>query len=74
MNVVLNANNTFNNRNGQPRGAMRQNQYGGHLGGPILRNRHFFFFDYEGLNNIEGTEQRLTNVNSAPNLSTRSIR
>lgn len=32
----------------QPKAANKQNQFGGNLGGPILRNRMFFFADYEG--------------------------
>lgn len=30
------------------KGEFRQNQFGGALGGPIVRNRTFFFMDYEG--------------------------
>lgn len=32
----------------QPKATNKQNQFGGNLGGPILRNRMFFFADYEG--------------------------
>ncbi len=32
----------------QPKATNNQNQFGGNLGGPILRNRMFFFGDYEG--------------------------
>ncbi|HUQ86334.1 MAG TPA: carboxypeptidase regulatory-like domain-containing protein [Vicinamibacterales bacterium] len=32
----------------QPKATNSQNQFGGNLGGPILRNRMFFFGDYEG--------------------------
>src|SRR5262249_19001557 len=42
------ANNWFNNLNGIPRDALIQNQFGGRLGGPIVRNRSFFHFSYEG--------------------------
>ena len=47
-NTVLNANNWFNNMNGIPRDALILNQFGGRLGGPIVRNRSFFHFSYEG--------------------------
>jgi hypothetical protein len=32
-----------------PNPAFRQNQYGGSIGGPIKKDKTFFFFDYEGL-------------------------
>jgi hypothetical protein len=40
--------NYFANRAGQPKSTNKQNQFGGNLGGPIVRNRVFFFGDYEG--------------------------
>ena len=33
---------------GSPKAPFRQNQFGGTLGGPILRNKTFFFMDYQG--------------------------
>ncbi len=35
--------------------ALKQNQYGGAFGGPIEKNRAFFFGYYEGFNNRQGT-------------------
>jgi hypothetical protein len=43
----LNSNYWFNIRNGQPRAAVRLNQYGARQGGPIVRNRAFFFGHFE---------------------------
>jgi hypothetical protein len=36
---------------------LRQNQFGGSLGGPIIKNKTFFFADYEGLRNVTGNPQ-----------------
>lgn len=61
-NDVLDANSTFSTGAGLPRGKLRQNQYGGSLGGPILSNKHFFFGNFEQLRIIEGVETRLVSV------------
>ena len=47
-NKDLNANNFFNNSTGQPTPAFTQNQAGANVGGPILRDKTFFFFSWEG--------------------------
>ncbi|HEY8184999.1 MAG TPA: carboxypeptidase regulatory-like domain-containing protein [Pyrinomonadaceae bacterium] len=46
-NNVFDARNLFNPKP-DPQTAFRNNQFGGSLGGPIARNRTFFFFAYEG--------------------------
>jgi hypothetical protein len=48
-NDVLDARDWFVNYNGLPKPAERQNDFGGVLGGPIVKNKTFFFFSYEGL-------------------------
>ena len=48
-NNKLNANTFFNNLNGIARPAFRRNEFGGTIGGPIIRNRTFFFGDYQGI-------------------------
>ena len=48
-NDVLSANDFFSNQSGKPRPMLRYNQFGGTIGGPIIKNRTFFFFAYEGL-------------------------
>lgn len=46
---VLNANNFFNNQTGGKRPFDNVNQWAGAIGGPIKRDKSFFFFNYEGL-------------------------
>ncbi|HYL15113.1 MAG TPA: TonB-dependent receptor [Terriglobales bacterium] len=48
-NDVFNANDWFANNDHLPKAKERQNDFGGVLGGPILKDRTFFFFSYEGL-------------------------
>jgi len=47
-NDKMDANNYGNNFRGIPIAKYRQNQFGGALGGPIWKNKTFFFGDYEG--------------------------
>lgn len=46
-NRVLNANDFFSNRNGRARPSWIQNQYGLTIGGPVVRNKAFFFGGFE---------------------------
>jgi hypothetical protein len=54
-NTVTTANDYFNNLNGVARPKLIRNQFGGSIGGPILKDRLFFFFTYEGLRTAQGT-------------------
>ncbi len=53
-NDALNANDFFRNRAGQPRAVLRQNQFGGTIGGPIKRDKLLFFGSYQGTRQING--------------------
>jgi hypothetical protein len=52
--IVLNANDFFRNLADQPRPDLKQNQFGGVIGGPILHNRLYCFASYEGIRQING--------------------
>lgn len=48
-NTVLDARDWFVNANNLPKPQEQQNDFGGVAGGPIRRDKTFFFFSYEGL-------------------------
>jgi hypothetical protein len=65
-NDVLDARNYFNQAPA-PQDAFRQNQFGGTLGGPIVKGRMFFFVNYEGVRSLKGK----TSIGFVPNDNTR---
>ena len=48
-NDILDANDWFADNKGLEKPALRQNDFGGVLGGPIIKDKLFFFGSYEGL-------------------------
>lgn len=61
QNDQLNANRWENNKSNVARGPFHQNQFGGTLGGPIVKNRTFIFGDYQGtrIASVGGAVQNL---------------
>jgi hypothetical protein len=53
-NEDLNANDYFRNLNQQPRGVFKQNQFGGSLGGHIVKDKLFYFGSYQGTRQRNG--------------------
>jgi len=48
INPIFNADGLLNNAYGSPKSTYRENNFGGNVGGPIRKNKTFFFFNYEG--------------------------
>src|ERR1700684_4107836 len=63
-NSALDARNFFDGASVPP---FKRNQFGGSLGGPIKRQRTFFFFDYEGIRQGLG----VTTANTVPSPAAR---
>jgi len=53
-NDIFNANDFFLNRQGVKRPPLKQNQFGGTIGGPIIKRRLFYFGSYQGTRQING--------------------
>jgi hypothetical protein len=53
-NDIFNANDFFLNAADEPRGVLKQNQFGGTVGGPIKKNKLFAFFSYQGTRQLNG--------------------
>jgi hypothetical protein len=66
-NESLDANDWFANQQGLPKPKERQNDFGGVLGGPLVKDRTFFFVSYEGLR----LSLPRTGVGTVPALSAR---
>jgi hypothetical protein len=62
-NTSLDARNFFS----PERGFFRQNQFGGTIGGPVKKNKLFFFTDYQGTRTAQGIDSGLISVPSAAN-------
>ncbi len=53
-NNAMDARNFFNAAGTQPQSALKRNQFGGDVGGPVWRGKTFFFASYEGLRHHQG--------------------
>ncbi len=64
-NSALDARNFFD---GPQIPSFKRNQFGGSIGGPIIKERTFFFFDYEGIRQSKG----ITALTTVPSLDARN--
>ncbi|MGA8273050.1 MAG: hypothetical protein WB919_15920, partial [Candidatus Sulfotelmatobacter sp.] len=67
-NDKLDAADYFEDADGIAKGELRQNQFGVAIGGPVIKNKIFFFGDYEGLRRVQGT----ISTGSVPTLAERA--
>ena len=63
---ALNANTAINESLGRPKSPYHYNQFGGVVGGPIVRDRHFFFANYDGQRNTQPNTVFLNVPGNAP--------
>ena len=62
QNNAFNVRNPFNPSPQFPQSEFRQNDFGGSVGGPIIKDRTFFFFAYEGFRQIAGVQNPITST------------
>ena len=62
---AMNANNWFNNAEGAPRAFSNANQWAASIGGPIIKDKTFFFLDTEGLRFVLPNDFSITTPSSA---------
>ena len=62
QNNAFNARNPFNPSPQFPQSEFRQNDFGGSVGGPIIKDRTFFFFAYEGFRQVAGVQNPITST------------
>jgi hypothetical protein len=67
-NDVLDARNYFDTVSSGPKAPLHRNQFGAFIGGPIVKNRTFFFGDYQGSRLHEG----LTDIDTVPTAKMRA--
>jgi hypothetical protein len=66
-NSALDARNFFNTTSNGPQAPFKRNQFGGSIGGPIFKDRTFFFANYEGVRQSKGISTQA----SVPSLTAR---
>jgi hypothetical protein len=59
-NTALDSNSYFNELQGLPKETLRRNQFGMSVGGPIQKDKAFFFINYEGQRRTQETSQLVT--------------
>ncbi len=65
-NTIFTANDWFNNHFGVARPTLIRNTYGGAVGGPVIKDKVFFFYSYEGRNDASQTPVLAANQTPVP--------
>jgi len=68
-NNIFNANDFFLNEHGVARPELKQNQFGGTIGGPIIKQKLFYFGSYQGTRQINGASSNSTSTAVLPGLT-----
>ena len=68
-NDALNANTFFRNATAQPKPALKQNQFGFDFGGPIRKDKLFFFTSYQGARQRNGIDVNCSSSINTPALT-----